>query len=256
MIQIVSGYKSFKDEKGRVGLKKFRALFYCAALLLMVLAVTGCSFGDKEANKEEDTSAVDSETDENSSETDAEDQVEGQSEASKETDNLKQNDSSNDSSSESADDQSNDDVSLNDDNESKEDGVDLSNYSSEEIEYARVWHQLGPNQQIDTLYVTKIPAGAPINPNHEDVSATYPEDIVMLKGTRVVDGAVTYSGNGDGTINVYKVPARWDEKLGTKVDKNEIKKSTEMIAKETKTVTIKPFANEKIVEFIKKIKMN
>lgn len=237
-------------------MKKFRALFYCAALLLMVLAVTGCSSGDKEVNKEEDTSAVDSETGENASETAAENQDEDQSESATETDDSEQDGSNNESSSESEDDPSNGDVSLNDDNGSEEDDVDLSSYSSEEIEYARVWHQLGPNQQIDTLYVTKIPAGAPINPNHEDVSATYPEDVIMLKGTRVVDGAVTYHGNGDGTINVYKVPARWDEKLGTKVDKNEIKNSTEMIAKETKKVTIKPYANDQIVEFIKKIKMN
>lgn len=85
----------------------------------------------------------------------------------------------------------------------------LSQYSSEEIEYARVWLQLGPNQDIDGLYVERIPAGTPLNPDDES-SGTYPEDVIQLAGSRLVDGSVTYSGNGDGTINVYNVPLRWD----------------------------------------------
>lgn len=85
----------------------------------------------------------------------------------------------------------------------------LSQYSSEEIEYARVWLQLGLNQDIDGLYVKRIPAGTPLNPDDES-SGTYPEDVIQLAGSRLVDGSVTYSGNGDGTINVYNVPLRWD----------------------------------------------
>lgn len=82
-------------------------------------------------------------------------------------------------------------------------------YSSEKIEYARVWLQLGPNQEIDELYVRHISAGEPINPN-DDTSASYPEDVTQLAGSRLVDGSVTYHGNGDGTIHVYNVPLRWD----------------------------------------------
>ena len=85
----------------------------------------------------------------------------------------------------------------------------LASYSSEQIEYARVWLQLGPNQDIDALYVKHIPAGTPLNPDDE-TSGTYPEDIIQLAGSRLVDGSVTYSGNGDGTVNVYNVPLRWD----------------------------------------------
>lgn len=93
------------------------------------------------------------------------------------------------------------------DNSEEEDA--LSQYSSEEIEYARVWLQLGPNQDIDGLYVKRIPAGTPLNPDDE-TSGTYPERVIQLAGSRLVDGSVTYSGNGDGTINVYNVPLRWD----------------------------------------------
>lgn len=85
----------------------------------------------------------------------------------------------------------------------------LSEYTSEQIEYARVWLQLGPNQDIDGLYVEKIPADTPLNPDDE-TSGVYPEDVIQLAGSRLVDGSVTYSGNGDGTINVYNVPLRWD----------------------------------------------
>jgi len=85
----------------------------------------------------------------------------------------------------------------------------LAEYTSEQIEYARVWLQLGPNQDIDGLYVEKIPADTPLNPDDE-TSGIYPEDVIQLAGSRLVDGSVTYSGNGDGTINVYNVPLRWD----------------------------------------------
>lgn len=85
----------------------------------------------------------------------------------------------------------------------------LSEYSSKQIEYARVWLQLGANQEIDGLYVTEIPAGTPLNPDDE-TSGVYPEDVIQLAGSRLVDGSVTYSGNGNGTINVYNVPLRWD----------------------------------------------
>lgn len=92
-----------------------------------------------------------------------------------------------------------------------EDNGDLSQYSVEEIEYARVWLQLGENQDIDELYVEYISKGIPLNPDDE-TSINYPEDVVQLSGTRLVDGVITYSGNGDGTINVYNVPKRWDGK--------------------------------------------
>lgn len=85
----------------------------------------------------------------------------------------------------------------------------LAKYSSHEIEYARVWLQLGVNQEIDELNVRLIQAGETMNPDDE-TSSNYPEDVIQLAGSRLVDGSVTYSGNEDGTINVYSVPLRWD----------------------------------------------
>ena len=90
-----------------------------------------------------------------------------------------------------------------------EDNDALSQYSVEEIEYARIWLRLGEHQDIDELNGEHISKGTPLNPDDE-TSINYPEDVIQLSGTRLVDGVITYSGNGDGTINVYNVPKRWD----------------------------------------------
>ncbi|MFC0016049.1 MULTISPECIES: hypothetical protein [Allobacillus] len=85
----------------------------------------------------------------------------------------------------------------------------LVDYPNEKVEFARVWLQHGELKDVDSLNVRHIPAGTPLNPNDE-TSASYPEDVIQLSGARLVAGSVTYSGNGDGTINIYNVPLRWD----------------------------------------------
>ncbi|MGM0852711.1 MAG: hypothetical protein ACQEWI_08880 [Bacillota bacterium] len=120
----------------------------------------------------------------------------------------------------------------------------LSQYSSEQIEYVRVWLQLGPNQALDELNVRHLPAGEVMNPNDEN-SATYPENVIQLAGSRLVDGSVTYSGNGDGTINVYNVPLRWDgdySKVGDDFYKD--------IIENTKLVYVDPGDDKKIIKLI------
>ncbi|WP_033542872.1 hypothetical protein [Planococcus sp. CAU13] len=126
------------------------------------------------------------------------------------TDNAAEETATDSSSTDSEDEKDTEESGSGEDATSEEaSGSGLDAYSSEEIEYARVWLQLGPNQDIDGLYVKKIPLGTPLNPDDE-TSAEYPEDVIQLAGSRLVDGSVTYSGNGDGTVNVYKVPLRWD----------------------------------------------
>jgi hypothetical protein len=125
------------------------------------------------------------------------------------------------------------------------DGEDtISQYSSEQIEYARIWLQLGPNQEIDELNVLHIPAGTLINPDDE-TSAPYPEDVIQLAGSRLVDGSVTYSGNGDGTINVYHVPLRWDGNYPAGED------FYLEIIKNTQLVSVQLGDEDKIIELIK-----
>ncbi|MCZ0703848.1 hypothetical protein J2T56_002069 [Natronobacillus azotifigens] len=122
----------------------------------------------------------------------------------------------------------------------------LSKYSSEEIEYARVWLQYGPNQEIDELNARHIPSGTPLN-HDDETSATYPEDVIQLAGSRLVDGSVTYSGNGDGTINVYNVPLRWD---GTNPAGEEF--YTDII-QNTTLLAVDTGDDEQIIRLIKKL---
>lgn len=126
----------------------------------------------------------------------------------------------------------------------------LSGYSAQQIEYARVWLLLGPNQDLEELNVWVIPAGSPINPN-DDTSANYPEDVIQLAGARLVDGSVTYSGNGDGTINVYEVPLRWETSVPDDLGENYMKELTEGIIENTELVYVDPGDDEKITELIK-----
>ncbi|CEG23847.1 hypothetical protein BN1080_02854 [Planococcus massiliensis] len=119
----------------------------------------------------------------------------------------------------------------------------LSEYSAEQIEYARVWLQLGANQEIDGLYVNIIPEGTPLNPDDE-TSAAYPEDVIQLAGSRLVDGSVTYSGNGDGTVNLYNVPLRWDGEYPAGEEfYTEIIENTELVA-------IDPGNDEEVIRLI------
>ncbi len=125
----------------------------------------------------------------------------------------------------------------------------LSNYTSNQIEYARVWLQLAPNQEIDELNVRHIPAGEKLNPDDE-TSASYPEDVIQLAGSRLVDGSVTYSGNGDGTINVYNVPLRWDGKYPAG------KKFYNEIIQSTKLVPIDTGDDQEVIRLIKLLKIH
>ncbi|PAE37508.1 hypothetical protein CHI06_20200 [Bacillus sp. 7884-1] len=137
----------------------------------------------------------------------------------------------------------------------KQDKEIRTQYSSEQIEYARIWLHLGPNQEIDELNVLHIPAGT-INPN-DDTSSHYPENVIQLAGSRLVEGSVTYSGNGDGTINVYNVPLRWDGTINVyniplRWDGN-YPAGEEFytdIIKNTKLVTVQQGDNEKIIKLI------
>lgn len=87
----------------------------------------------------------------------------------------------------------------------------ISNYSAAEIEYARVWLEVIGNKEVEELNVSSIPAGEPLNIYEAESSAVYPEAVVVLSGKIMADGSVVYSGNGDGTINLYEVPSHWQE---------------------------------------------
>lgn len=231
-------------------MRKLQKIFYCnAALLLIALLLAGCTGSKNEESKQSsDTdSAVQSEQIHNKTENSnkiGKDQLEPTT-ASEESATKASNENS---SKESAMDESSETSSeeVKNEEKGKEDNV-LAAYSSEKIEYARVWLQLGSNQEIDELNVRHISAGKPINPN-DNTSASYPEDVIQLAGSRLVDGSVTYHGNGDGTIHVYNVPLRWDS--ADDLDQGVMQEVTENIIKNAKKVYVDPGDNEKIKQLI------
>ncbi|WP_130860530.1 hypothetical protein [Gracilibacillus phocaeensis] len=125
----------------------------------------------------------------------------------------------------------------------------LSAYSSEEIEYARVWLQIIGNQDVTELNVSRTSAGEPVNP-YDDNSVNYPEDIITLYGEFMAEGIVTYSGNGDGSINLYDVPSHWpsDEQIDESMEEY-----TENIINNTELISIDTGNEEEIIPIIDKL---
>lgn len=228
-------------------MKKQVKLFYChMSLLLFILILAGCSDGTNaksNANAAENDAALS--TDE-TTEVEEGNQV-NESSSTTISENTSQEDSKETSSEEPKSGESNS-------ADKNEENYALDDYSSKEIEYARVWSQLGPNQEIDELNIQHISAGSPLDPD-DDNSLTYPEDVVQLRGSRIVDGIVTYSSNGDGTINVYNVPLRWYGGFPPPedIDKEEIQKEMEDIITNTKLVNVDTGDNEEIIEIINKM---
>lgn len=227
-------------------MKKLRNIFYSnVVMMLLVLLLVGCMGGKEE--KSNNDSALQSE--ENNNETEDSNQItKDESEATTGSEESGTKNSNENALKESSTDESKETSSegLKNEANSEKDNV-LAEYPSEKIEYARVWLQLGANQEIDELNVRHISAGEPINPN-DDTSAGYPEDVIQLAGSRLVDGSVTYSGNGDGTIKVYNVPLRWDS--SDDVSKGVMREVTEDIIKNAKTVYVDTGDSEKIKRLI------
>lgn len=198
--------------------KTIKKVFLNIVLILLVGILIGCSHDTKDTSDE----PIESNTVQDSMEEDVTEQEESSVNEETESDNI------------AAEETTEADL--------------LSPYSSQEIEYARIWLQLGPNQEIDELNVRHITTDEPINPNDE-TSISYPEDVIQLSGSRLVDGSITYRGNGDGTINVYNVPLRWDGQYPAgEAFYNDIVENTELEA-------IDVGDDEEVIELIKKIKL-
>ena len=127
----------------------------------------------------------------------------------------------------------------------------LSGYSAKEIEYARVWLQIMEYADVEELNVGFDKAGTQINPYNDD-SVGFLEDVIFLTGAYTADGMVTYSGNGDGTINLYSVPSHWHN---TEEEEKAMEELTRNIAENTQKVSIDLHDDEDIIKLIKKMKI-
>ena len=103
----------------------------------------------------------------------------------------------------------------------------LNNFSSEKIEYARVWYQL-----IST------------------------KNDLKLEAPMKAGGSVTYSSNGDGTINVYNsIPYKWKSPQNS--DYSQMDKITKKaIENNVETIYIKPYDNKTVAKLANKVKYN
>ncbi|MFB1098684.1 hypothetical protein [Terribacillus sp. JSM ZJ617] len=245
-------------------MKKLGKCWYSyPALILFVLVLAGCTSTNedsKEASLETPTVSASNQQDEESEEKNLPDKErEDNSGSAAESEKAASNHSEEtpaDSSETEEPNQSSEETTTSDSTDTYENKVHdpLTGYSAEEIEYARVWLQLGPNQQIDGLYVRHIPAGTPLEPDYFPV-VSYPEDVVQLSGSRIVDGSVTYSSNGDGTINVYSVPlpGRWfggSPAPPEGLDEDTMREDLEDIINNTEHVYVNPGNDEAVKKFI------
>lgn len=87
----------------------------------------------------------------------------------------------------------------------------FQDYSEEEIEYAQVWLYYNPSgPPYSTLYVSKWEEGEPIAPSvYDEKGIDFKQDVINLTGEFGADGQISYTSNGDGTINIYDIPRKW-----------------------------------------------
>lgn len=220
--------------KGMIDLKKISSRFFLPlAIILFALLLVSCADDNTVENDETEEKAEDLSEDQNNEEDDLTSEEEIDQAATIDDSEKDSNESS-----------SND----------KSDNP-LANYSTQEIEYARVWLNFGPNQDVEEIYVNYIPAGTLLNPDEDDINVSYPVDVIQIRGSRIVDGLITYSGNGDGTINIYNIPYRWygGNPRPDEFEIEEIFADRNDIINKTELVYIEPGDDQAVIELIEKM---
>lgn len=141
--------------------------------------------------------------------------------------------------------------------ENQKENTYLEGFNAEEIEYARIWYQLRiSNYNVDAsmpIYITKISKGSKVNPQSEK-SAVYKEDVTTIASSHRAIGSITYSSNGDGTINLYKnVPYKWESpQVSDYSNMGEVTKNA--IENNIETLYVEPWDNQDVSESAKNIK--
>ncbi|GEM_PF-843657 len=226
------------------GFTKF--IFLTSALVSLIFMLAGCANDPKEPE-------VDSEND---STIEVKTESIEQEEMNKDEPELTVEGTTGDSVSEDKNSRTNEETRSEESNKEDENGnIEnnvLSTYSSQEIEYARVWLQIVGNQDVEELIVSHTSAGEQVNP-YEDDSIDYPEDIITLQGKVMAEGTVTYSGNGGGTINLYDVPSHWPS--NEQIDES-MKEYRESIINNTELIYIETGNDQEIINMIEKLSIH
>ena len=226
-------------------------------ILIVSLSVILVSCNNNDSEHHNDNNSSDTNTSENK-DNEASNEIDEKTNTSDSADNSessnKQNKEKNDNKKQEKNNDSNKKQQSTDKNKSY-----LNNFNSKEIEYARVWYQLISTRNdlkgIKNVYVTEIPKGSKVNPQAKN-SAIYKEKVVKLEAPMRAGGSVTYSSNGDGTINVYNnIPYKWENSQNS--DYNQMNKITKKAIEENiETVYIKPYDNKTVAKLASKIKYN
>ena len=226
-------------------------------ILIVSLSVILVSCNNNDSEHHNDNNSSDTNTSENK-DNEASNEIDEKTNTSDSADNSessnKQNKEKNDNKKQEKNNDSNKKQQSTDKNKSY-----LNNFNSKEIEYARVWYQLISTRNdlkgIKNVYVTEIPKGSKVNPQAKN-SAIYKEKVVKLEAPMRAGGSVTYSSNGDGTINVYNnIPYKWENSQSS--DYNQMNKITKKAIEENiETVYIKPYDNKTVAKLASKIKYN
>lgn len=226
-------------------------------ILIVSLSVILVSCNNNDSEHHNDNNSSDTNTSENK-DNETPNEIDEKTNTSDSEDNSessnKQNKEQNDNKKQEQNDDSNKNQQSTDKNKSY-----LNNFNSEEIEYARVWYQLISTRNdlkgIRNVYVTKIPKGSKVNPQAQN-SAIYKEKVVKLEAPMRAGGSVTYSSNGDGTINVYNnIPYKWENSQNS--DYSQMNKITKKAIEENiETVYIKPYDNKTVAKLASKIRYN
>ncbi|AUW61925.1 MULTISPECIES: hypothetical protein [Bacillota] len=226
-------------------------------ILIVSLSVILVSCNNNDSEHHNDNNSSDTNTSENK-DNEASNEIDEKTNTSDSADNSessnKQNKEKNDNKKQEKNNDSNKKQQSTDKNKSY-----LNNFNSKEIEYARVWYQLISTRNdlkgIKNVYVTEIPKGSKVNPQAKN-SAIYKEKVVKLEAPMRAGGSVTYSSNGDGTINVYNnIPYKWENSQNS--DYSQMNKITKKAIEENiETVYIKPYDNKTVAKLASKIRYN
>ena len=226
-------------------------------ILIVSLSVILVSCNNNDSEHHNDNNSSDTNTSENK-DNEASNEIDEKTNTSDSADNSessnKQNKEKNDNKKQEKNNDSNKKQQSTDKNKSY-----LNNFNSKEIEYARVWYQLISTRNdlkgIKNVYVTEIPKGSKVNPQAKN-SAIYKEKVVKLEAPMRAGGSVTYSSNGDGTINVYNnIPYKGENSQNS--DYSQMNKITKKAIEENiETVYIKPYDNKTVAKLASKIRYN
>ena len=224
-------------------------------ILIVSLSVILVSCNNNDSEHHNDNNSSDTNTSENK-DNEASNEIDEKTNTSDSADNSessnKQNKEKNDNKKQEKNNDSNKKQQSTDKNKSY-----LNNFNSKEIEYARVWYQLISTRNdlkgIKNVYVTEIPKGSKVNPQAKN-SAIYKEKVVKLEAPMRAGGSITYSSNGNGTINVYNnVPYNWESPQNS--DYSQMDKITRKTIEENiEKVYIQPHDNKEVAKLAKKIK--